>query len=208
MFFGRNDAFGRNETPVLWPPHAKSWLIGKHSDAGRDWGQEEKGMTEDEMAGWHHRLDGREFEWTLAVSDGQGGLACCGSWGRKDRLNWTELKREKQVIKLEYIQYLLEKSVLLLTASLEPPIIVYSTGQRCEVRRLLPLGRYRPVETRWAEPTTFQTRCRNRMEAKFPIRPGRFRGQWNSHIQRDKAGLMWEPPHLFLFVSGLKGHLE
>ena len=59
-FFGRND--GKAETPVLWPPHAKSWLIGKDSDAGRDWGQEEKGTTEDEMAGWHHRLNGHEFE--------------------------------------------------------------------------------------------------------------------------------------------------
>ena len=94
VFFGRNDA--KAETPVLWPPHAKSWLIGKDSDAGRDWGQEEKGMTEDEMAGWHHRLDGREFEWTPGVDDGQGGLVCCSSWGHKEsdtteRLNWTEL---------------------------------------------------------------------------------------------------------------------
>ena len=74
----------------------RSWLIGKDSDAGRDWGQEEKGMTEDEMAGWHHRLDGHEFAWTPEVGDGQGGLACCNSWGRKEldtteRLNWTEL---------------------------------------------------------------------------------------------------------------------
>ena len=69
---------------LLWPPHAKSWLIGKDSDAGRDWGQEEKGATEDEMAGWHHWLYGREFEWTLGVGDGQGGLACCDSWGRKE----------------------------------------------------------------------------------------------------------------------------
>ena len=65
------------------------------TDAGRDWGQEEKGPTEDEMVGWHHRLDGREFEWTLGVGDGQGGLACCNSWSRKDsgmtkQLNWTE----------------------------------------------------------------------------------------------------------------------
>ena len=81
-FFGRNDA--KAETPVLWPPHAKSWLIGKDSDAGRDWGQEEKGTTEDEMAGWHHWLDGRESEWTPGVGDGQGGLACCDSWGRKE----------------------------------------------------------------------------------------------------------------------------
>ena len=93
-FFGRNDA--KAETPVLWPPHAKSWLIGKDSDAGRDCGQEEKGTTEDEMAGWHHRLDGREFGWTPGVGDGQGGLACCNSWGRKESdttewLNWTEL---------------------------------------------------------------------------------------------------------------------
>ena len=93
-FFGRNDA--KAETPVLWPPHAKSWLIGKDSDAGRNWGQEEKGMTEDEMAGWHHRLNERGFGWTPGVGDGQGGLACCNSWGRKEsdtteKLNWTEL---------------------------------------------------------------------------------------------------------------------
>ena len=81
-FFGRNDA--KAETPVLWPPHAKSWLTGKVSDAGRDWGQEEKGTTEDEMAGWHHRLDGREFEWTPGIGEGQGGLACCNSWGHKE----------------------------------------------------------------------------------------------------------------------------
>ena len=78
--------------PILWPPHAKSWLIGKDPDAGRDWGQEEKGMTEDEMAGWHHRLNGHEFEWTPEVGDGQGGLACCDSWGRSVGRNWaTEL---------------------------------------------------------------------------------------------------------------------
>ena len=91
-FFGRNDA--KAETPMLWPPHVKSWLIGKDSDAGRDWGQEEKGTTEDEMAGWHHRLDGHESEWTPGVGDGQGGLACCDSWGHKEsdtteQLNWT-----------------------------------------------------------------------------------------------------------------------
>ena len=94
VFIGRTDA--EAETPILWPPHAKSWLIGKDPDAGRDWGQEEKGTTEDEMAGWHHRLDGHEFGWTPGLGDGQGGLACCGSWGGKEsdtpeRLNWTEL---------------------------------------------------------------------------------------------------------------------
>ena len=90
----RNDA--KAETPVLWPPHAKSWLIGKDSDAGRDWGQDEKGTTEDEMARWHHWPDGCESGWSLGVGDGQGGLACCYSWGRQEsdtteRLNWTEL---------------------------------------------------------------------------------------------------------------------
>ena len=93
-FFGRNDA--KAEALVLWPPHEKSWLIGKDYDAGRDWGQEEKGMREDEMAGWHHRLDGHESEWTPGVGDGQGGLVCCNSWSHKEsdtteRLNWTEL---------------------------------------------------------------------------------------------------------------------
>ena len=94
VFIGRTDAVA--ETPILWPPHAKSWLIGKNPDAGRDWGQEEKGTTEDEMAGWHHRVDGHESESTPGVGDGQGGLACCDSWGRNEsdtteRLNWTEL---------------------------------------------------------------------------------------------------------------------
>ena len=83
------------ETPILWPPLAKCWLIGKDPDAGRDWGQEEKGTTEDEMAGWHHQFDAHEFVWTPGVGDGQGGLACCNSWGRKEldtteRLNWTQ----------------------------------------------------------------------------------------------------------------------
>ena len=94
-FFGRN--YAKAETPVLWPPHANSWLIGKDSDAGRNWGQEKKGKTEDEIAGWHHQLDGHEFEWTLGVGDGQGGLTCCDSWSCKESdwtkpLNWTELK--------------------------------------------------------------------------------------------------------------------
>ena len=94
MFFGRTDA--KAETPVPWPPHSKSWLIGKDSDAGRDWGQEEKGTTDDEVAGWHHRLDGHEFGWIPGVGDGQAGLACCSSWGLKEsdmtqRPNWTEI---------------------------------------------------------------------------------------------------------------------
>ena len=97
VFFGRND--GEAETPVLWPPHAKSWLIGKDSDDGRDCGQEEKGMTEDEMAGWHHQLDGQEFGWTPGVGDGQGGLMCFYSWCGKEsdtteRLNWTDNEKD------------------------------------------------------------------------------------------------------------------
>ena len=115
--FGRNDA--KAETPVLWPPHGKSWLIGKDSDAGRDLGQEEKGMTEDEMAGWHHWLDGREFEWTPEVGDGQGGLVCCNSWGHKEldtteQLNWTELKTCTQK-KLLQMKNWLKESILLVT---------------------------------------------------------------------------------------------
>ena len=89
-FFGRNDA--KAETPVLWPPHAKSWLIGKDSDDRRDWGQKEKGMTEDEMVAQHDWLDGSELEWTPGVGDGQGGLAYCNSWGRKesDTTEWLD----------------------------------------------------------------------------------------------------------------------
>ena len=93
VFFGRTDA--KAETPVLWPPDAKSWLIWKDPDAGRDWGQE-KGMTEDEMARWHHWLNGHESEWTPGVGDEQGGLACCNSCGcleldTTEWLNWMTL---------------------------------------------------------------------------------------------------------------------
>ena len=72
------------ETPILWPPNAKNWLTGKDPDAGKDWRQEEKGITEDEMVGWHHQLDGHEFEQALGVGDGQACLACCSPWGRKE----------------------------------------------------------------------------------------------------------------------------
>ena len=96
LFIRRPDA--EAEAPILCPPVVKNWLIGKDPDAGKDWRREEKGTTQDEMAGWHHGLDGRESEWTLGVGDGQGGLACCNSWGRKEsdtteQLNWTELKQ-------------------------------------------------------------------------------------------------------------------
>ena len=82
VFIGRTDA--KAETPILWPPHAKSWLIGKDSDAGRDWGQEEKGTTEDEMVGWHHQLKGHEFEQAPGDGEGQGSLGCFSSWGCKE----------------------------------------------------------------------------------------------------------------------------
>ena len=109
-FFGRNDA--KAETPVLWPPHVKSWLIGKDFDAGRDWGQE-KGTTEDEMAGWHHWLNGRESEWTPGVGDGQGGLGVLWFMGsqrvRHDwvtELNWME-QMEPQIVFCTFLQSML-----------------------------------------------------------------------------------------------------
>ena len=93
VIIGKTDV--ETETPIFWPPDAKSWLIGKDRDAGKYWGQEEKGTTEDEMIGWHHRFDGHEFEQALGVGDGQGSLACCSPWGCKEpdtteRLNWTK----------------------------------------------------------------------------------------------------------------------
>ena len=81
IFIGRTDAEAKS--PILWPPNVKNWLIGKDSDGGKDWRREEKGTTEDEMAGWHHWLDGHGFEQALRVGDGQGILACCSSWGSK-----------------------------------------------------------------------------------------------------------------------------
>ena len=96
VFIGRTGI--EAETSILWPPDEKSWLIGKDLDAGKDWGQEEKGTTEDEMVEWHHWLNGHEFEWTLGVADRQGGLVCCGPWGHKEldmteRLNWTDVSQ-------------------------------------------------------------------------------------------------------------------
>ena len=82
IFIGSTHA--EAEAPILWPPDVKNWLVWKDPDAGRHWGQEENGTTEDEMGGWHHWLDGHEFEWTPGVGDGQGGLVCCFSWGRKE----------------------------------------------------------------------------------------------------------------------------
>ena len=94
LMMGRIDI--KAETSILWPPDVKNWLIGKDPNAGKDWRQEEKGTTEDEMAGWHHWLDGHESEWTLGVGHGQAGLACCLLWGCKEsdtteRLNWENV---------------------------------------------------------------------------------------------------------------------
>ena len=94
IFIGRTDA--ETETPIIWPPDAKNWLIWKGPDAGKDWRQEEKVMTEDEIDGWLHWLNGHEFEKTPGVDDGQGGLVCCSPWCHKEsdaseRLKWTDL---------------------------------------------------------------------------------------------------------------------
>ena len=127
IFIGRIVA----EAPTLWPPHAKSWLIGKDSDAGRDWGQEDKGTTEDEMAGWHHQLDGRESDWTPGVGDGCGGLACCNSWGRKEsdtteQLNWTELNWLGIQRSTECTLFLEENPASCTLSPWEPPMAAWS----------------------------------------------------------------------------------
>ena len=90
IFIGNNDA----EASILWPPDLKNWLIGKDPGAGKDWRHKEKGMTEDEMVGWHHQLDGHDFEQAPGVGDGQGSLVCCSPWVKKNWTglsNWTEL---------------------------------------------------------------------------------------------------------------------
>ena len=96
------------ETPILWLPDVKNWVIGKDPDAGKDWGQEDKGMTEDKTAGWHHRLNGHEFGYTLGVGDRQGGLACCSPWGHKqldmtEQLNWTDSWNHNFVAKEKFV---------------------------------------------------------------------------------------------------------
>ena len=121
MFIGRTDA--EAEVPILWPPDAKNWLIGKDPDSGKDWRQEEKGMTKDKMVGWHHWLNGHEFEQAPGVVDGQGSLACCSPWGRRVGHDWTtELNWELKVgacgfLSKEYIgrysKYILECIVVM-----------------------------------------------------------------------------------------------
>ena len=97
IFIGRTDA--EPEAPILWPPYAKRRLIWKDLDARKDWRQEEKGTTEEEMVGWHHRLDGHEFEQTPGDGDGQGSLACCSPWGHKE-LDTTEQLNSNKLLPL------------------------------------------------------------------------------------------------------------
>ena len=103
IFIGMTDA----EAPILWPPDVESWLIWKDPDSGKDWGQEEKETTEDEMVGWHHWHNGHGFEWTPGIGDGQGGLVYCGSWGHKESdttelLNWIELIEYNRDFQLQF----------------------------------------------------------------------------------------------------------
>ena len=98
IFTGRTDA--EAEALILWLSDSKSWLVRKDPDAGKEWRQEEKGMTEDEMVGWHHQCNGHEFEKALGVGDGQGSLACCSPWGHKEsnsteQLNWNNKENKR-----------------------------------------------------------------------------------------------------------------
>ena len=133
MFIGRTDA--EAETAILWPPDMKNWLLGKDPDAGKDWGQEEKGMTEDEMVGQHHWVYGHESEWTPGVGDGQGGLACCGPWGCEesyttDRLNWTEHREGAGILSQRIFCWLSELKKT-------SPRIIFSEARNMVERRLI-----------------------------------------------------------------------
>ena len=117
IFIGRTDA----ETPILWPPDAKNWLIGKDPAAGKDWSQKEKGTTEDEMIGWHHWLDGHEFEQHSGAGDGQRSLACCSPWGHKEldwatELNWMTYLLVLLLMEPIYFKYITLKIVKTLSA--------------------------------------------------------------------------------------------
>ena len=109
IFIARTDA--EVKAPILWPPDANNWLIGKHRNAGKDWRWEEKGTTEDEMVGWHHRLNGHEFKQAPGVGDGQRSLACCSPRGLKESdmtewVNWTDDQR-KQMSDVAFIYLIL-----------------------------------------------------------------------------------------------------
>ena len=110
IYIGRTDV--EAETPILWPPDVKNWLFGKAPDAGKNWKQEEKGMTEDEMVRLHHQLDGHEFEQALGVGDGQGSLACCSPWGCREsnttELNWNDGAKISRFKSRTYMTYIFE----------------------------------------------------------------------------------------------------
>ena len=94
IFTGRTDA--EAEATIIWPPDARNWLLGKDPDAGKDWGQKEKGTIEDKLVGWHHWLNGHKFEWALGDGDGQGSLASCSPWGRKESDTTERLNNNKE----------------------------------------------------------------------------------------------------------------
>ena len=147
--FGRTDA--EAETPILWPPDAKNWLTGKDPDAGKDWGQKKKGTKEDEMVGWHHRLNGHEFEQAPGVGDGQGSLACCSPWGHKEldtteQVNWTMEKYpilSKHLNEFSHSEHESPNSELGHPVSQKPhqdllPVTAPPLGSSCH-RRILPV---------------------------------------------------------------------
>ena len=133
IFIGRTDA--EAETPILWPPDGKNWLTGKDPVARNDWRREEKGMTEDKMVGWHHWLNGHEFEQGLGVGDEQGGLACCSLWDHKEldtteQLNWTELEtptllKQKSSEGVYYLIFLQVKLLVNTMWSLNDQVMYY-----------------------------------------------------------------------------------
>ena len=130
VFFGRTDV--EAETPILWLPDVKSWLIWKDPDAGKDWSEEEKGTTEDEIVGWHHQPSWHESEQTLGVSDVQGSLACCSPWGCKES-DTTELiiqsyinTATKLIIRWYIIPFIAQMFPLLATGSSVPWLLCFS----------------------------------------------------------------------------------
>ena len=149
IFIGRTDA--EAETPILWPPDAKNWLTGKDPDAGKDWGQKKKGTKEDEMVGWHHWLNGHEFEQAPGVGDGQGSLACCSPWGHKEldtteQVNWTMEKYpilSKHLNEFSHSEHASPNSELGHPVSQKPhqdllPVTAPPLGSSCH-RRILPV---------------------------------------------------------------------
>ena len=145
VFIGRTDV--EAETPVLWPPDAKSWLIGKDPNAGKDWRQEEKGMTKNEMVGWHHRLNGHGCEQTPGDGDGQGSLACCSSWGCKgsDMTEWLNNNKRKQPPYYKSTAFWLETSAtfLLLLG------VLYSSQFQCLTAQYIDLKWPQPCCELW-----------------------------------------------------------